>query len=238
MSNLSIKEAIKRNNLFTIIRKKDKDSESEEIPKASIDNVCDANGGLIFDLTYYKTNDDEEQSNDKFHKIFLSTEKNLLIIFGSFTHEKIPRSIKNIIYGRKSEFIFKPLQYAKEEIVHIIDTLISTETVQVYDPRFSFFTGLFNEKRYSNFAGEMYTCATKTKEYTEGINKCSDCRPIFSITEFEDLDLPSDSVGSKLIIGNNPMSFWIPGKYLKYDKWIMFFYKYCGIVIDKHKNTS
>ncbi len=239
LDKLSIKQAIKRNNLLTMTRAIDKNTKSVNttVTKASIDDLHDENNDLVFDLIYYKTNDDEEQLNDEFHKVLLSTEKNILIIFGSFTNEKIPRAIKNIIYGRKSEFIFKPLQYEQPEIISIIDSLISTETVKVYDPRFSFFRGLFNEKRYSNFAGENYTCATKTKEYTDGINKCSDCRPIFLITEFEDLDLSADSVGSKLITGNNPMSFWIPGKYLKYDKWVEFFYKYCYVAIDKHKNT-
>lgn len=238
MTQSAIQQRLKRENTFSITRITDKNLDPEIVLRALINNIAAIDGGLVFDLTYYKNKSDEDQKNDETHKVVLSIDNNLLFIFGSFTNEKIPRAIKNIIYGRKVEFIFKPLQYDRDQIVEVIDNLTSTGTIVVDDPRFSFFMGLFNEKRYSNFAGANYTCATKTAEYTEGINKCSDCRPIFLITEFDDLDLTSDSVGSKLLVNNNPMSFWIPGKYIKYDKWIKFFYDYCYNIANKHKNTS
>ena len=220
------------------ISRKDSLGVSQEIKKAFTSNLKEYLSGFVFDLWYLsgKTDDDEDESNVEEHKIFISSADNVLIIFGSFTNEKIIRVIQSLIYGKKSEHHFRPSEYNVKQIIEFINKMIDNlddDEVIVDDPRFSFFKELYREKRYSNFAGDFDKCVTKTKDYHKSLNKCSDCRPIFNITTLKILNLEMLTIPRQLRINNTPLGIWGVGLSLSYKVWLNFFFKYCYILFKK-----
>lgn len=246
LSSQTIKKKLKNKTEITkLIRNKNiKDSEKIKTVVADLSNFAEEQNGIIFDIIEHKQikslehNPHDFVNVDESHKIYISGEDKILIIFGSIVVETIPHIIFDIIHNDTDEYYFTEISFEPKIIDDLIHRIIGNNKVKLLDPRFVFADKKFdNELKYAKFSVGINACSTNAQMYKDGINICTTLEPIFQITKCEGL-VDDEYERPKMLYFSNHGKFWFRGVNTHYTKWLNFFHHHCKDIINTNNNED
>ena len=172
-----------------------------------------------------KLSETETRMISEEHKVVLSKEYKIMIIFRPQPTEFLPKLFATIIQGNWRPRIFYEIYYKKDQIQNFITELTNDDTeTQLIDPRFYFNRDLYNKMSYFKFSAGESICATTIPEYENASSLCTTLEPIFRFKNISELcEQPSEKYRALIISSDMKFRSTLP---LPVENWLKFIKKY------------